>query len=86
MPELSRFFGIVVGMYYREHPPPHFHAKYAGQKGVFDIETLQMIDGKLPNRVRGLVIEWASAHQAELRKNWEASQTGKHPIKIKPLE
>jgi hypothetical protein len=44
MPELSRFFGIVIGMYYREHPPPHFHAKYAGQKGVFNIDTLEMID------------------------------------------
>jgi hypothetical protein len=86
MPELSRFFGIVIGMYYREHPPPHFHAKYSGETGVFDIETLQLIEGSLPSRVRGLVVEWASEHQAELRQNWEASVSGKHPVKIEPLK
>jgi hypothetical protein len=86
MPELSRFFGIVIGMYYREHPPPHFHAKYAGQKGVFNIDTLEMVEGELPNRVRALVLEWAAEHREELRKNWEASQSGKHPTKIEPLQ
>jgi hypothetical protein len=57
MPELSRFYGIVVQMYYADHPPPHFHAIYAGQKAVIDIESLALIDGQLPPRARGLVIE-----------------------------
>ncbi len=57
MPELSRFYGIVVQMYYADHPPPHFHAIYAGQKATVDIETLAFIDGTLPARARGLVVE-----------------------------
>jgi hypothetical protein len=72
-------------MYYREHPPPHFHAKYAGQTGVFDLETLKLIEGKLPNRIRKFVEEWAMEHRKELLQNWEASVNGKHPKKIKPL-
>jgi hypothetical protein len=57
MPEVSRFYGIVIQMYYGDHLPPHFHARYAGHAAKFDIESLSVIDGKLPARALGLVME-----------------------------
>jgi hypothetical protein len=57
MPEISRFFGIVIAMYYKEHAPPHFHAKYAGQRAAFSISDLQMIEGRLPRRAVSLILE-----------------------------
>jgi hypothetical protein len=65
MPELSRFYGIVIQMYFGDHAPPHFHAIYAGCKAIVDIETLALIEGHLPPRALGLVIEWATIHQDE---------------------
>jgi len=62
MPELSRFYGIVIQMYFGDHPPPHFHAIYGASKAIVDIESLSFIEGQLPPRARGLVIEWASIH------------------------
>jgi len=59
MPEISRFFGIVIAIYYKEHGTPHFHAKYAEQTGVFSIVHLKLIEGRLPRRVVALVLEWA---------------------------
>jgi hypothetical protein len=70
MPEISRFLGIVVAMYYKEHAPPHFHAKYGGQRAAFSVSDLRLIEGRLPPRVTGLVLEWASQHQEELLENW----------------
>lgn len=58
MPEISRFFGIVIAIYYKEHGVPHFHAKYAGQTGVFSIVDLKLVAGRLPRRVVALVLEW----------------------------
>ena len=57
MPEIAHFYGIVIQMYFGDHPPPHFHAIYGGHKAVIDIETLALIEGELPPRARGLVIE-----------------------------
>ena len=85
MPELSRFYGIVVQMYYGDHPPPHFHAIYAGQKAVIDIESLAFIEGELPARARGLVIEWAALHQEELREAFRRAEAMETPAKIDPL-
>ncbi len=85
MPELSRFYGIVIQMYFDDHPPPHFHAIYAGSKAVFDIETLAIIKGELPPRARGLVIEWASIHQAELREAFHKAEAFEAPGQIPPL-
>lgn len=85
MPELSRFYGIVVQMYYGDHPPPHFHATYAGQKAVIDIESLAFIEGQLPARARGLVIEWAALHQDELREAFRRAEAMETPSKIDPL-
>lgn len=85
MPELSRFYGIVVQMYYADHPPPHFHAIYAGQKAVIDIESLAIIEGQLPARARGMVIEWATIHQEELREAFRRAAAMEPPAKIDPL-
>jgi hypothetical protein len=86
MPEISRFFGIVIAMYHSEHAPPHFHARYAGQRGRFAIDDLRLLDGKLSPRARGLVIEWASRHQPELRANWERAARREPLQSIEPLE
>lgn len=85
MAEISRFFGIVIAMYYREHVPPHFHAYYGEHSAQISIEDLRIIEGELPNRVRGLVLEWADPHREELMKNWNAMQQKKPFIKIEPL-
>lgn len=69
MPEISRFLGIIITMYYNNHPPPHFHVRYNQQKAIIDIQNLSILVGKLTPRVFGLVIEWAAIHQAELLAN-----------------
>lgn len=86
MPELSRFFGIVIVMYWKEHGVPHFHAKYAGQRASFSIAGLKLLEGHLPPRVTALVLEWAFLHRDELQKNWDRAMS-KKPLKpIAPLE
>lgn len=85
MPELSRFLGIVIYMYFNEHNPPHFHAAYNEFNAAISIKTLGLIEGKLPSKVMSLVVEWAQEHQDELFENWNSIQeTGEHH-KIKPL-
>jgi hypothetical protein len=86
MPEISRFFGIVVTMYYSDHGPPHFHARYGSQKASFAIDDLRMLEGNLNLRAKGLVIEWATMHQKELRAEWEAARQQKPLFPIAPLE
>lgn len=86
MPEISRFFGLIVAMYYDDHPPPPFHARYGGQKGRFAIDDLRMLDGDLSPRTRGLIIEWASQHLDELRQNWARAEGHAALLPIKPLE
>ena len=86
MPELSRFFGIVIGIFYREHGRPHFHAVYGESEAVIDIETGQLISGKLPNRALSLVAEWQADHKAELKENWELARQHRPLKKIAPLE
>lgn len=86
MPEISRFFGIAVTMNYNEHRPPHFHIKYGGYFATMSIRTLSLDDGTLPPRVRGMVIEWAAAHQQELLENWERCEQHAPLMAIAPLE
>jgi Domain of unknown function (DUF4160) len=86
MPEISRFYGIIIQIYYADHPPPHFHALYAGCKATIDIETLALIDGELPARAKGLVIEWATLHQGELRHAFALAAAMQTPPKIAPLD
>ena len=85
MPELSRFMGIIIRMYLGDHNPPHFHAFYNDYKSLFSINPLEMIEGKLPPRIHGVVIEWASMHIDELLDNWNKLQNEQKPKKIKPL-
>lgn len=86
MPEVSRFFGIIIAIYYKEHGIPHFHAKYGDQRGAFSIPDLRLIEGYLPKRVIGLVLEWAFEHRDELMDNWLLAMAGKPLRKISPLE
>ncbi len=86
MPEISRFFGIIITMYFNDHPPPHFHVRYGERKAQVTVETISILNGKLPPRVFGLVAEWAIEHQEELRDNWTLVQSEKLPNKIAPLE
>ena len=81
-----RFFGIVVGINTRDHAPPHFHVRYAGQRGSVEIDTLQVLGGRLGARVRRLVVEWAGSHRAELPENWKRAQAGLPLHPIDPLE
>jgi hypothetical protein len=74
MPEISRFLGIVISMYFDEHNPPHFHIQYNDYRATMEIKSLNIIAGSLPSRVRGLVEEWAELHQAELLQIWETSE------------
>jgi hypothetical protein len=88
MPRISSFYGIVIRMFYdeaRHQGRPHFHAAYGGDKAVFDIESLELIAGKLSRRAQNLVLEWSRAHQDELRKNWELARAHKRPKPIDPL-
>lgn len=86
MPEISRFLGIIITMYYNDHPPPHFHVRYNQQKAIIDLETLSIIQGKLTPRILGLVIEWAAIHKAELLANWQRARQQNPLEKIEPLE
>jgi hypothetical protein len=86
MPEISRFLGIIITMYYNDHPPPHFHVRYNQQKAIIDIENLSILQGKLSPRILGLVIEWAAIYQTELRENWQQAQQNQPLRQIKPLE
>ncbi len=86
MPEISRFFGIIITMYYSDHQPPHFHARYGGQKAQVSIDPVSILRGDLQPRVFGLVAEWALAHRAELMEDWILSQNETPPNKIAPLE
>ena len=85
MPEISRFFGIVIQMHFNDHPPPHFHAKYGEFKASIEIETLAVSDGYLPSRAYGLTIEWASLHEDELREAWNRIRRHQPAGKIAPL-
>lgn len=86
MPEICRFLGMVIAMFYREHNPPHFHVRYNEYKAVIAINDLAIIEGKLPPKVLGLVIEWASINQEALQANWQLAQRFAELQKIPPLE
>jgi len=86
MPEISRFFGIVIKMFFCDHVPPHFHAEYGDDEAVFDIRNLTIIRGSLPSRALGLVVEWASQHQAELLDLWERASKNESLYKVPPLK
>ena len=86
MPRISSFFGIVIEMYYDDHPPPHFHARYGDQSAKIAIATGDVIVGSLSGRAQRLVREWVSQHSAELEANWERVVEHRRPETIEPLK
>ncbi|MDE2837142.1 MAG: DUF4160 domain-containing protein [Chloroflexota bacterium] len=86
MPELCRFYGIVIRMFPDDHGPPHFHASYSGSQATVEIDTLFVRNGRLPRRAENLVAEWAALHKEELRQAWERSQRRQPPGRIAPLD
>ncbi len=85
MPEISRFLGIVIRMYYRDHAPPHFHATYGDYEITVEIET-GVTEGRFPRRALTAVLEWSADHQGELRDNWERARREESLAAIDPLE
>ena len=85
MPEISRFFGIVIRMYFRDHNPPHFHASYGDDTALIDIRSSTVISGNLPPRALGLVSEWVAIHRRELSADWENAQADKPLLPIPSL-
>jgi hypothetical protein len=81
MPEICRFLGIIITMYFDEHNPPHFHVRYNEYRASIEINSLNVIAGAIPAKVRGLVEEWAEKHKKELLDMWES----KDFHKIAPL-
>ena len=88
MPELSRFFGIIIRMYAEVNGPhrtPHFHAYYQDAVAIYSVDPVQLISGSLPRRQRRFVEAWAELHQTELSADWERLQAGRKPQPIEPL-
>lgn len=86
MPEISRFLGIVITMYYNDHSPPHFHARHGEHHIRVDIESGQVISGSFPRRAHARVLEWLDLHRAELMEDWHLAQARKPLRKIEPLQ
>ena len=85
MPIISRFFGIVIAIYWRDHSPPHFHAKYGDEEVVVEIKTGKA-SGHISKRALALVEEWRKLHLDELLEDWDLAQSREPLKKIKPLE
>jgi hypothetical protein len=86
MPEISRFFGVIIKMFYNDHLPAHFHAEYGEHEALIEIDTLGLYRGELPRRALALVLEWAALHRAELKRDWDLARDGRSPERIAPLE
>lgn len=86
MPEISRFFGIVIRMYFEDHEPPHFHAHYGSASARVRIIPVGLLNGTLPPRLLALVIEWATIHEVALLDNRNRLRTERPPLRIAPLE
>ena len=86
MPEISRFFGISIRMYYDDHNPPHFHAIYGGAEAEIGIDPVALLRGSFHRRALGMVIEWAAVRQRDLLDNWELLHRDQTPRRIDPLD
>jgi hypothetical protein len=86
MPTISRFFGITIRMYYEDHAQPHFHAYYGEHASAIAIDSLEIVEGRLPARSFRMVLEWAAVHRQELRANWHRAQAHEPLELIAPLE
>ena len=86
MPELCRFYGIVIKMFYNDHTPPHFHAEYGGRKAEVSIDACRVTKGRLTPRAERMVTEWAEQHRRDLEEAWHRAKRHQNPGKIAPLE
>ena len=86
MPEIARDLGVKGFIHYRDHPPPHFHVRYAGDSAIIAIETMQVLEGRLPTRVYALITEWGVHHQPLLRENWRRAMAHEPLLSIPPVE
>ena len=86
MPTISTFLGMVITMYVSEHPPPHFHVRHGELRAVFDIQTGELLKGKLPRNALKSVEKWRKIHEKELLENWHRREQGKPLLKIPPLK
>jgi uncharacterized protein DUF4160 len=89
VPELSRFFGIIIRMFAEAggaHHVPHFHAYYQDEVGIFSLDPVELIAGSMPRRQMRLVEAWAELHQTELAADWQRLQGGRKPLPIEPLK
>lgn len=85
MPEISRFLGVVIGMFHREHGPPHFHAVYGEYRITVEIESGR-VSGRFPKRALEFVLEWTKLHRRELLENWRLARLGQPLKRVEPLE
>ncbi len=79
MPEITRFYGIIIKIFFGDHPPPHFHATYGEYVALVAIDTLEIIEGDLPNRAQKMVLEWAALYQKDLLQMWTTQEFQKLP-------
>lgn len=86
MPRICYFYGIAIYMYYRDHPPPHFHAIYGEYEAEISIDSGEISKGRLPNRAETLVLEWLKRNRTTISKNWELAQQGQPLMQVSPLE
>ncbi|MBI2857013.1 MAG: DUF4160 domain-containing protein [Chloroflexi bacterium] len=86
MPRISEFYGIIIAMFYNDHDPAHFHVIYGEHMALVGIDHIRMMEGKLPRRALGMVMEWAAAHQSELRHDWQRARERRPLIPIEPLD
>ncbi len=86
MPEISRFYGIVITMFYADHPPPHFHARYGEQKAIVAIDDGGLLVGHISARSLRLIREWPELHKTELTENWNCARSKMALKAIEPLE
>jgi hypothetical protein len=86
VPEICRFLGIWIYMYWQDHGPPHFHAKYGAFRAKVRIAPVTLMAGRLPPRALALIVEWASRYEAELLANWARCERKEPPVRIPPLE
>jgi hypothetical protein len=89
LPEIARFFGIIIRLYLEAGAPhhrPHFHAYYQNHVAIYTIDSIDLASGSLPRKQMRLVEAWAELHQGELLENWERLQSGLLPYKISPLK
>jgi Domain of unknown function (DUF4160) len=85
MPTISTFYGILIRMFFNDHPPPHFHARYGEFEATIDIGTLAIMEGQLPGRALNLVHERGMIHREELLEAWRFCRENRRPAKIEPL-